>query len=555
MKVAEPEAPPVDRTPNAARRGLLPDVLFLLLLGAFWAYTVTPIVSVEKRQGGDILRDVASAINVRHGQVFADPAYRGETIWYPPLSSMIVAAVSSLLNITPTDCYLWSQLLFNWMIPAGLCLVVRLQWGRRAAMASTVALLLAVPWWQTSVCRGQPSVHAVVWGWAALLLYGWQHRRASLGWAVACGLLQGVAFWHHPLLPAVLGAGFIFQAGWGCLGVPEGPDRRGACSGLRREALILGLTLMVAAPILYLMQHGPVLNPEPREYLADELRTGEFPLMRYNVWIWATGLIGLISSARGRDVGSRLLVVAMALCILGQLPGYARILDLPMSSRVPVVVPHEFQLVFQLGWAICVGVGIDAVLTFLAARVAFLRVRRTAVGVLTLLALVLTGAWGLPDVRVNLRRFLHHYGPGDPAFRDAAEWIRRNTDVNDLFMCEADWAFAWLSPETGRKVWVTGHGHGNPRVDWHGRVQTLEQMRALTSPRTFWRMARERGVDYCIPSPGWLPRILSDPTLGPIAVPAYLEPVHVSGKIHILKVVPKPAAPSRAATDSRPPDR
>lgn len=536
-----PELTEVDSSSWTGRRGYLLDLMFLLLLGAFWAYYVTPIVTPEKRYGGDILRDIAAAINIQHGQVLSDPAYRGESIWYPPLSSMIVAGASFLLRTSPADCYIWSQLLFNWMIPAGLFLVVRRQWGRRAAIASTIALLLAVPWWQSSVCRGQASVHAVIWGMVALLFYAKQYRCGSMGWAVACGLVQGVAFWHHPLLPIVLAIAFVAQAAWVCRRVPGDAERQRDTRGmLGREAVVLVLTMLVAAPIFYLMLKGPVLNPEPREYIADELRTAEFPLMRYNVWIWLTGLIGLVSCARGRNVGSRLLVVGIACCVLGQLPGYARIFDLPGSSHVPVVVPHEFQLLFQFGWAVCVGVGIDRMLAFLAVRAEFLRVRSKAVAVLTLLAFVLTGASGLFGVRPNLRRFLHHYGPQGPVFEEATDWIRHNTDINDLFMCEADWAFAWLSPETGRKVWVTGHGHGNPRVDWHERVGTLVEISGLTSPEAFWRMARERGVDYCVPSPGWLPKVLADPKLGPITVPTYLEPVFVAGKLHILRVVPQP---------------
>ena len=523
----------------------LPDLIFLVLLGAFWVHFVTPIVTPERRYGGDILRDLASALNIQQGHVLADPAYRGQTIWYPPLSSILVAGVSALWRVTPLDCYVWSQLLFNWLIPCGLYLLVRGAWGRRAAMGATVALLLALPWWQSSVCRGQASVHAVVWGWAALWFYARQHQRDSYRWALGCGLFQGLAYWHHPVLPAILSLAFVGQAVWAARRPVTGSVQRRI---LGREACILGVTLVVAAPVLYLMMHGPVLNPEPREHLADELRTAEFPLMRYNVCVWALGLIGLVRSVRGRDAASRILVLGAAVCVLGQLSGYARILEWPVFARVPVVVPHEFQMLFQLAWAICVGVGMDALLRQVAVRVPSAR-GRPASAVLTLVMLVLTGAWGVRGAPANLRRFLHHYGPRDAAFQEAADWTRRHTSIDDLFMCDADLAFAWLSPQTGRKVWVTGHGHANPRVAWYPRVTTLREMSALTSPEAFWRMARERGVDYCIPSAAWLPRVLADPQLGPLTVPRYLEPVFVSGNVHVLKVVERPTARVGGAGD------
>ncbi|MCP4589192.1 MAG: hypothetical protein GY842_00470 [bacterium] len=522
------------------------DGAFLLLLGAFWVYAVLPIVTPERRYGGDVLRDVASAINIQHGQVFADPVFRGETIWYPPLGPIIVAGVSKVVGVSPTDCYVWSQLLFNWAIPFGLYLLVRMQWGRRAAMGATIALCFALPWWQSSICRGQASVHAVVWGWVALLLYVRQHRRASLGWAAACGVFQGIAFWHHPLLPAVLGGTFVLQALWSCHSEPAGPDRRAVVRRrLGREVLILSITLVVAAPVLYLMLHGPVLNPEPRGYIADEFRGAEFALMRYRVWIWGAGLVGLVCCLRSRSVGGRLLVGAVAVCVAGQLPGYARVFEWPGASRLPVVVPHEFQMLFQLGWAVCVGVGLDRLLTWLAGRGLGANERsgrRTALTVgLTLAALGLTGGGGIPDTHSNLRRFLHHYGPGaDADFRGAAEWVRERTDINDMFMCSADLAFGWLSPETGRKCWIAGHGHSNPRVDRQRRAEVLERMAVLSDPAEFWDMARKSGVDYCILAHDWRPHVLTDPALGPQAVPRYLRPVYVSPKVHILKVVSQP---------------
>ena len=72
-----------------------------------------------------------------------------------------------------------------------------------------------------------------------------------------------------------------------------------------RSVCLLAVALAVAAPILYMMLHGPVLNRVPREYIASQLDTVEFALMDGNLWILATGLVGLISSIRRADSGAQ----------------------------------------------------------------------------------------------------------------------------------------------------------------------------------------------------------------------------------------------------------
>ncbi len=523
-------------------RGVLPDLTFLALLGVFWIVCVAPIVIDEQRRGFDVFRDVAYAVNIQHGQWLSDPAYPGQTIWYPPLGPAVMAGLAGLFDVTPTDCYRWSQLLFNWTLPLGLFLIVRLGWSRRSAMAATIAFLLAVPWWQSEVAHGQPSIHSVTWGWVALLLYGLQRNRGSMGWAIGCGCFVGLAFWHHPFIPATLIAVFALETAWACgTGFPAGHNGGFNKAPMARTACLLAVALVVAAPILYMMLHGPVLNREPREYIASELGTFEFALMRGNLWIWATGLIGLICSIRRADLGSRLLILALAVSVVGQLPGYGRLFELGLPSFIPTLVPHEFQRMFQLGWAICVGVGIDAGLTALTARFNLLRVRPIAVSALTLLALVATGVWGLPGAPKNLGRFLIAE-PLPPAFVTTIGWIKDNTDINDVFACEPGWSFAWLNAETGRKVWISARGHSNPRVDWLARQEVLIELLETSSPETFWRLARARGIDYFIPSPSWNPKVLADPELFAQSVPRYFTLVLPGGPeaVPVFQVNPTP---------------
>lgn len=499
---------------------VMPDIACVALLLVFWVVYVGPVVVGEQRHGYDAFRDVGSAVNMQKGLFLVDPAYRGQDLWYPPLSPLIVAGTSLVLRVAPIDCYRWSGLLLNWLIPAGLFWTMRLQWGRRAAICGTVALLLAMPWWQREVHQGQASIHSAILGWGALALYAQQRKRRSSVWALACGVFQGICFWHHPIVPALLGASFLLQSLWEVL---RAGKSGWLCGEVRRSLLTAAATLVVASPILYQMLHGPVLNHAGREYVAGELQSVEFALVQGNAWVWVMGLVGVRSCVRRGDWGGRVLVSYLAVALLGQAPGYLRLYGGEWAMRIPVVVPHEFQRFFQLGWAVAVGVGIDVALAGLATK--FVRGRRFLLGLAALVACVITGGRGLAEAKDNYRQYLHRF-PEDPVLREAGRWILENTNIEDVFACDPQLALTWLNAETGRRVWVMPEGHSNPRVDWHERAAVLAEMGSTSSPERFWQLAHAHGIDYIVPSPGWLPNVVADPNLYGQAVPAFLRQVY-----------------------------
>src|SRR3954466_15467182 len=53
----------------------------------------------------DLYRDAASAQSILDGRFPTDPYYKGESNWYHPLGSAIVALVSLVTNIPPAEVY------------------------------------------------------------------------------------------------------------------------------------------------------------------------------------------------------------------------------------------------------------------------------------------------------------------------------------------------------------------------------------------------------------------------------------------------------------------
>ncbi len=526
-----------DSASSGGRSGFLVDAALLVGLGLFWAIYVWPIAVDEQRQGYDISRDVASAVNFQHGQFLSDPAYRGEQLWYPPLSPMLVAGIAYALDVEPASCYRISQLLFNALLPVGFFLFMRFSWGRRAAVLGTIAFLFAMPWWQEEVAHGQPSIHAVAWGWLALLLYVEQHRRASMPWALACGVFQGLSFWHHPIVPAVLAIAMVIQTLWMIPAYRKELEPRRCVRGVtRRMSVHLVATVFVAAPVLYFMLHGPIRNSFPREFVAAGVQSVRIALLGLNPWLWGMGLVGLILSVRRSDLGSRFLVSFLAVTVLAQVPSYLRLYGGSWTRDLPLMVPHDFQRLFQLSWAICIGIGIDGVIRVLVPRVRLLRDNRLSGAVLTAIACAITGAIGFVKAPANLRTYLSPYSM-PASLQEAATWVRANTDINDVFACELDLAFRWLNAGTGRKVWLIPPGHTNHRVDWKHRARVLLTLREAPSPEQFWRIARENGIDYVVPSPNWTPLVIRRLTTGETDVTRYLALVHGrSGGVPIYRV-------------------
>ncbi len=498
--------------------GLFPgEWLFLLLLAVFWIGHVYPIAVTEGRHGGDVFRDVACARNMMAGRFLSDPAYAGELLWYPPLSPAIVAVACSVSGADPMDCYRWSQLVFNWLLPVGMFVVVRATWGPRVGVIATVAMLLAMPWWQHCVAQGQPSVHAVAWGWLVLLLFGLQEKRRSWRWALVCGGVLGVSFWHHPLIPGILLLSFVLEAVVASV-FPGG--RRDVCGkGLWQRRLVIVLSsLILAVPVLYLMLHGTVVNRTPREFVAPELC--EFSVLKTGGWILATGFLGVVLAIRRRDCGSRVLLCATAVCAIGTSLGFLRMKGPAWAQQLPVVVPHEFQWSLQLAWAVCMGIGISWVINKVVCRWLRPRMREIAGACLLLAAICVTGWGGMTSAGSSLRRFEHCYADNFP---DARDWVLSNTEIDDVFACHSPLAFVWLNAETGRKVWITEPGHSNPRVDHRFRALVMQQMAGAESAECLWRIARERGIDYLIPTADWFPAVFRDPIECDRAIPRYFR--------------------------------
>ncbi len=487
--------------PASRRASRVPSRIDLLVLVGFtsiWIFLVGPIVATEHLHGYDVFREAGYAAALDNGTVFTDSSYVGESIWYPPLSPIIMRWIASLADTSVLACYSWSQLLLNLFIPLGLYWLALRAWGRTIAIVATVTFMFGVPWWAVELAHGQPAVHAVIGGWGAVALYCRAMLPRSARYVLIGGVLVGVSFWHHPLIPMFLTILFLVYPGWLHL------RRRVASTRqiLKKMVLMNAIALSIGLPLIWILLHGPILHDGPRTYFAPELNSVKFALMGGNPLIWIPGFAGCWLSMKRATRSDQLMLFALALLICFQIPGYL-VHNFPdLKWWIPAAVPHEFQRLFQLVWVFPVAIGIVGLGRLLNR---FSVIAQTATISLFCLAI---GVPGLLSAPTNLRTFLLYDYTDNPS-REASLWIQTHTDPQSVFACDAELAFRWVVPTTGRKAWVVAPGHSNPRVDWHQRVFILNEMRQAHTADQLWLIARAHGIQYIIANEDWSPGVLS----------------------------------------------
>ncbi|MFI5397550.1 MAG: hypothetical protein ACHQ9S_18595 [Candidatus Binatia bacterium] len=484
------------------------DIACLAALLTLWAWMAYPIAH-SGFLSNDALREITSALNVMHGRWFGDPTFLEETPWYPPIGSYLAAVAALLFHAPAFTIYQWESLFVNWMIPAGLFLCVRLQWGYRVAIASTLVFLFAMPWWQRGVVCTLPPYQVPIWMWTVLLLYAMYQKQRSLPWALACGAVLGLSVAMHPLFPTLLIAVFAVQPFFG----------RQVLSRVRESVPIVLPAAIIGGAAFFMLMRGPRLNGAAMSYFAGEqLYSATFALFNRNYLVILCGIVGVVAACRTWCVGSRMLVLFLLATLVGQLRGYAWDLrwNVPWLFVLPYYNTHQFQILFQLGWAVCAGLGIVTICE------ATKLVRWRLGPVVSLLGFAILCAVasyrGVQAAPGNLRAFL----PIDPSQRaPMSQWIEAHTSINDVFAGDP-FVLETVNVQTGRKVVILPSAFScNPRVDLGSRARDLGTLQTTDSVGLFEQTLRARHVTYCIASRNWVPAVFAAR-----GIPKFLDAVY-----------------------------
>jgi hypothetical protein len=417
-------------------------------------------------------REMAAAQTMLDGHPSADPAYRGESRWYNPMSGWILATFSRLTGASLPVLTARIGPFINLLAPLAFYLLAAAWQKPWAAVASLAAFLFLS-------ALGMPFTDAATYSpWFAPENYGQglfylallaAHRRVG---ALLEGVLLGLIFLVHTA-PALI-FGMVLTAICGL----EIRDARRPGPAIARLATILGIALVVAAPIAVIVvgrYHAHVVNP--------------FPAISPNPIFGS--LTGLVSKL----VFSTPIVIALAAIAfrLAQRPsGFPRVLNAwilataasfvwlafdlaaartghALLPRLPVPGFHFVCYAIALA-SMGFGMALGAIAGWGATRLrASKRPLSEGAIAIALLGLVLGAAAPRYLRRPDAVEQLDEARSLQSAFPAGLyAWARRSTAPDDVFLCTDAESLYVVSP-AGRKVVATNRYFSNPFVDWAQR--------------------------------------------------------------------------------------
>lgn len=472
---------------------LLWAVALLLLCAAHGLQTVSGLTYPPD---ADSLRDIGFTQGILDGDLFGDPAYAGETRWYPPLLPALAAGASQLFGITDLPAF-WVQAgpWLNLLVPATFFLAARQLLGSTAAGAAALTVFVLfdgvvsrpfvtggyTPWPFT------PNISQSLFFLTLCLILRRQDNRRWLD-AAFVGAAIGVTFLAHPV-PAVILTVIVTTVAFGVRGLQV--------QTLLWLAVAAVVQIAVMSPYLVpitIHYPGGIVHSEPGGYL-DRLMVPHFDAMMHVALLnlpGALALAGIIflyyrgirlprGAAFALGAWITLCVVALGRHYACGLEARATGVDVPASAacRIFVLPVSHYHFYLQTAWAMLIGfVGWHLLRFFLE------RGSRTHTAVLTvfILAALAFGVWSFLNRKFDTDRRREGLLADGGFWIDlsAYRWILANTRPDDTFATPLELPFgdpaAFAAYTAGRKLVALPLLHSNPYVSWEPRDERRRQI-------------------------------------------------------------------------------
>jgi hypothetical protein len=511
------------------RERVVCDLAFVVLVAVALINGVKTTAGVAWPYDLDQFRDIGMAQAILDHRYGTDHLYLGETIWYNPLVSAIVATISCASGIAPPVVVTQAGAYLNLFAPICFYFLVTYLFNRLIALGAVAAFLFApigdAPSWAAASYSPWIFSQNLTQGffYLTLLVYCKAIESKQWRWHFIVGILLGITFLGHTA-PAVI-LGIIICAGLIMNSATRSQLQVQSALFIKILTLLLILTIAFVVSLPFTLSilfhyHLRILNPVPGNWVYPSLAIDNLSdfLRGYLSWfsaIAALGLIVLIRTRSGRS-GKIALITWFAICCAALGINEAQQLTSP-PLHLMFVPAHHFLFYLRAIENILFGIGLLWGCSFLARWLAPLfrtrsdqpdHFRRQLEAGAVALALVVFVVFVYPGYRArfdftNARSQAVSFAERK-AYLDAYRWILSNTKPVDVFLSlNGDLDLSIVGP-ADRKVVVTSQPEfSNPYVDWRTRSNTASQIvdKLSSIPSDALAALAANGVNYIITAP------------------------------------------------------
>lgn len=434
----------------------------------------------------DMFRDLAIAQSIADCWCLEDPHYRGEYVWYNPLTAAVIAALAVATDAPVPLVQVRAGAWLNLLAPLGFYALAVVIVRPLAAVAALTAFLFLGPGQLIDTATYSPWLmspnFAQAFLYLGLAVYLCAAERRSSWWWMAAGLLAGLAALAHTavavLLAAVVGVDVLVS-----LRASADPQPRA-----RHLLLMVGTAVAVASPFLAIVvahYRGQVLNLMPALWLDRSMelaRIGSF--VQDHVWrpVMAPVAIGVMATLAGAlDPRRRRAMVAWAVaCVLALAYSYLWQWAQAHEVTLPKVLP-EFHFLRLLDAAehMWFGLGTAVVARAVVAPLATADARALAAALMVIVACVAVTVLAWPRYERRHDRVVMRTA-SQQMYRDIhllalRDWLRTSTTRDAVFLADAGLSFSVVAP-AGRHVMEVPRFFSNTFVDWAERHNASNAM-------------------------------------------------------------------------------
>jgi hypothetical protein len=459
----------------------------LVAFAILWLAAVTPAIlathDLQWPYDHDGFRDLALAGRAADGDWLADPYYKGEALWYSPLTAWIVAGTSALTGLSIQRAFIVVGAGLHLLIPLTFFVCVRGLLGLWPALAAVAMFLFLpgrAPAWAGATYSPWlfPALSAQIFLYAGLAVWTRLLNRPSQSLAALTGLLLGLSLLAHSSAAALLAAIVVVSACVSSAWTPR-PTVRERLGYVALTALVAFIVALPLVATLVTHATDPVVNRAPATWVYEAVEPAALVqrLAKPASWLMLFACLWGVRLAWAFDTRVR---VVLATWFGASLLGFVFAIAAERVDSLPAILP-AYHFYFQLrAWQWVVA----AIAFVAAAQMAGQRLNRRGLHRLTtewagcgLVLVAVAVAWPrylrrealIEAPRVSRQLAERH------DLSAAHDWIRRSTPRGAVILASDIDSMLIVGP-SGRFAVCVGAYFSNPAVDVPARSAARDRL-------------------------------------------------------------------------------